>query len=495
MKKLLLVLLTTISFIANAQIPGVNDSIFVEPKEAKEYPQWLLADSINGVPLAMSKYYSEGLNGFNIELYEVEDIISHKKQQAIFFHYKLQRKQIWAQCSYEELNIIINAIKKLYEYSQTPLIEDIEESVSYKKDLVQQNNFYIDLFFDNKNNKWTCSYGINNIFSPYYDVEILPILTAKMTNAIFKHDQREQMHREPIFKKEHNKDGGNQYYFEYGDSLVLRLVANENINKEYSKELFTTKHNIKINNILNKTIKTEYKDLDAFSTYGILDVIIDKQGKASRVKLILNKQLSEKLSHNTIGLMLKKIKHYKFPPISNTNKLNEVEYINARIPLTSDEDKRITELIEQNIIIPYLFKCPKLVIENKGENSMYYMDYGNDADKKFAEIKTNVNYSNKLVKERFITDLNFNVNEIANDKYQQLKNLDSYGLVEVIINKNGWVAFSRLSLNKIVSDALDEITITKILGTIDNYRFKSIEDYPGNEFLKVFIPLKGNPQF
>ena len=84
MRKILLGLFIVITLVANASIPGVNDSIFVEPKESKEYPQWLLADSINGVPIAMSKYYSEDINGFIIELFEVEDIITSKKRQAIF---------------------------------------------------------------------------------------------------------------------------------------------------------------------------------------------------------------------------------------------------------------------------------------------------------------------------------------------------------------------------------------------------------------------------
>lgn len=493
MRKILLGLLIVITLVANASIPGVNDSIFVEPKESKEYPQWLLADSINGVPIAMSKYYSEDINGFIIELFEVEDIITSKKRQAIFFHHRLLRTQTRIQCSYKELNIIINAIKKLYDYSQIPLVEDMEESVAYKKDVTPTSDFHIALFFDDKNNKWICTFGINDTYSPYYDVEILPILIDKMTNAVFKYDQREQMHREPLFKKE-SKNGYNQYYFDYGDSLVLKLVAKDNVNNDYSKELFAQKSNQKINNLLNEIIKNEYNDFDELSVYGMLDFVIDEQGDVSRVKLVLSNKLSEKLSDNTIGLMLKRAKNYKFLPISNKDKLNGVKYVNVCIPLAVKE--RITEFIERGMImLSNTYKEPNLVSVDKGGSIQYFMDYGYGLDERYTYVPINENYLKKLVEERYIIDFNYKINGIVDDKYEKLKGLYNYGTIEIVVDKNGWVVYSKLLLKKIVSDELDEKTITRVLANIEDYKFKEIkeQDFPGVDYVKAFIPLNGNP--
>lgn len=158
---------------------------------------------------------------------------------------------------------------------------------------------------------------------------------------------------------------------------------------------------------------------------------------------------------------------------------------------------KLIELLKQGLVEitdrKYNYKEPKLVSNNDGSRVKYLKDYGYGLWDKYADVNPNPNYVNQLVKERYTIDLNFKINGIIDNKYKKLKKLDTFGVVEVVIDESGQVVCSKLSLNKAVSDALDEKTIVKILANIDGYKFKKIED--GTDYVKVYIPLKGYPQY
>lgn len=498
MRKILFVLFIAISYVANAALPVVNDSVLVETDDDRGYLRWLLSDSINGVPISLSMHYQEKINELEISVYEIEDILSREKKQYFLFRIRGS----FVSCSYEELKVIKDALQKVYEYSQTPIIEDLQEGLFYKKELGKGGSVVVDLNYISKENTWDCFIEIYNCKGDYSVIKLnsgakdLPLVVEAIKKVLFKYNQREQTYKEPIFKKE-CKNGYNQYYFDYGDSLVLKLVAKDNVNKDYSKELFTQESNQKINNLLNEIIKNEYKDFDELSVYGMLDLVIDEKGYVSRVKLILSNRLSEKLSDKIIGLMLKKIKSYKFLPISNKDKLNEVEYVNVHIPLAV-KNRRIAEFIERGVIVlSNTYKEPNLISYDKGGGVQYFMDYGYGLEERYAYVLPNENYLNKLVEERYIIDLNYKINGIIDDKYKNLRGLYNYGTVEIVVDENGWVVYSKLILKKNVSEELDEKTITRVLANIEDYKFKEIKelDFPGVDYVKVFIPLNGYPVY
>lgn len=498
MRKILFGLFIAISYMANAALPVVNDSVLVEADEDRGYLRWLLSDSLNGVPISFSMHYQEKIDELEISVYEIEDILSREKMQD----FMLRIRGSYVSCTYKELKVIKDALQKIFEYSQTPLIEDLQEELFYKKELRNGGSVVVDLDYVRKDNTWDCFIEIYNRKGDYWGVKLnsgakdLPLIVEAMKKVLFKYNQREQTYKEPLFKKECKK-GYNQYYFDYGDSLVLKLVAKENVNKDYSKELFAQKSNQNINNLLNEIIKNEYKDFDELSVYGMLDLVIDEQGDVARAKLILSNRLSEKLSDNTIGLMLKKINNYKFLPISNKDTLNEVEYVNVHIPLAV-KNKRIIEFIERGVIIlSNTYKEPNLVSSDKGGGTQYFMDYGYGLDERYRYVLPNENYLNKLVEERYIIDFNYKVNGVIDDKYKDLKGMYNYGTVEVVVDENGWVVYSKLILKKNVSDELDEKTITRVLANIEDYKFKEIkeQDFPGVDYVKVFIPLNGYPVY
>ena len=78
--------------------------------------------------------------------------------------------------------------------------------------------------------------------------------------------------------------------------------------------------------------------------------------------------------------MLKTVKKYKFTPISNKDKLNEVEYVKVYIPLSSKGVRKNEDLLDSGIeeSIKSNYVEPKLIVEEKGEYKQYYIDNGDD---------------------------------------------------------------------------------------------------------------------
>lgn len=517
MRKILFGLFIAISYMANAALPVVNDSVLVEAKEDDAYYDMFLKslpDSVYDSPM-VTRFFREvgGLGNIKISLIEHYSLNGKNKNHYLKFDISDAISSIGILMSYDDVKSIITILTDIYENTKELRLSGEKENISYKKLISSRSLFAVSLSYNPKKDRWNCQIDIS-IVDPtnyvgksviiYQDVDYkkhcrlkdfekdMPKLVELLKQGLAEITDRKYNYKEPLFKKECRK-GYNQYYFDYGDSLVLKLVAKENVNKDYSKEIFAKKYSHNINEVLNDIIK-DYKVFDELSDYGILDLIIDENGNVSCVKLELSDRLSMGLSDKDIGLMLKKVKDYKFLPVSNKDKLNEVGYVNVRIPLSSNGNYRIIDLVEKGIIcVPDSYKGPKLLSKKDGSGIQYLMDYGYGLWDKYVDVNTNTNYANQLVKERYTIDLNFKINGIIDNKYKKLKKIDSFGVVEVVIDESGQVVCSKLSLNKAVSDALDEKTIVKILANIDGYKFKKIED--GTDYVKVYIPLKGYPQY
>lgn len=163
---------------------------------------------------------------------------------------------------------------------------------------------------------------------------------------------------------------------------------------------------------------------------------------------------------------------------------------------------RLIAMLEQglkNVLYrKYIYVEPKLVAKSMDmSRTLYYIDNGDNLYDSLEKISSNADYSKELTKEEMNIELNHKINGIVNDKYNELKKENSYGMVEVIIDKTGAVLYTQILLNENINNVLDEKIIVKILNTIRKYRFKSFEkkEYSGMEKLRVKIPLIGNPQY
>lgn len=498
MKKILFYLFCAITLIANASMPVVNDSVLVEPKYDKEFSQWALMDSINGVPTAASMYYSNWLEKFGIELYELENILTNKKDQYIVAGVLGENSVEVTSCSYEEIKVIIDALRKIYDYCQKPFVDDYSERVSYVKKLLNANSIRVDLLYNSEDNTWNGIIGINGVYCRLKKGdEDLPTIISLMEKALHKYEQREQLYKEPVFIKKIIEGDICQYYFDDGNNLVQRLVAKDEINREYSKEIIAKKHANKINNKLNDIVSKEYSEFSELGEYGGFDVIIDENGCAVDVKLMLSNRVTDSISDNTKGFMLKTVKKYKFTPISNKDKLNEVEYVKVYIPLSSKGVRKNEDLLDSGIeeSIKSNYVEPKLIVEEKGEYKQYYIDNGDGLVDKTKGIIGNNSYSESLFKENEVELFNLKINEKIKDNYKQLKDISDYGVVEVAINSLGHVVFTKIILKEVVANTLDERAIENLIHWIDDYSFMSFkeEDYPDVKLIKVYIPLKGRP--
>lgn len=498
MRKILFCLFCAITLVANASMPVVDDSVLVEPKYDKAFSKWVLMDSINGMPTAASMYYSNRLDKFGIELYELENILTNKKDQYIVAGILGLNSVEVTYCSYEEIKVIIDALKKIYNYCQRPFVDDYSERVSYVKRLLNTNNISVNLIYNSENNTWEGTLGINDVYCKLKKGdEDLPTITSIMEKALHKYEQREQLYKEPIFIKKLIDGDICQCYFDDENNLVQKLVAKDEINREYSKEIVAKKHANKINKILNDIISKEYSEFSELGEYGGLDVIIDERGCAVQVKLMLSNRVSDFVSDNAIGFMLKKVKKYKFAPISNKDKLNGVEYVKVYIPLSSKGVRKNEDLlgsgIEESTKSNYVE--PKLIIEEKGEYRQYYIDNGDGLVDKTKEVIVNNNYSESLYKENEIEIFNLKINAKIKNNYKQLRDISDYGVVEVMINSSGRVVFTKIMLKEVVASTLDEKAIVNLIHWVDDYSFKSFreEDYLDVKLFKVYIPLKGRP--
>ena len=494
MRKFLFSLFITVSVALNAEV--VNDSILVEPEFEKGIPECLLADSIAEAPIAVSLYYDKGNYRFNMKLYELEHLLTNVKEQQMV----LSVRNNSVLCLYDEIQLIIEALNKMHEYSQKPFIADESEFIHYSKKLSNGGQFLIVLEFDKKKDKWECAIGIANGDIPRYtllnDNNNLLSIADDLKQMLFKYDYRVQIYKEPTFQKILQKDGSSISYFDENNSSILKMVVKEDANTKYLTEIIEQKHVAKINNILNKIIKTEIQEFKPIHSFGGIEAVIDENGNVVQAKLALNKKLTESLPNNTIGTMLKRIKAFKFIPISNVDRLNNIEYVNVYIPLSIENESNLVDVIASGKTeIAKGFKETTLKSEQSGKYTKFYFDSGDG----LIEMANNTNvlpeYTEKLYQKLHIKTLNLGINNIIRKNYPNLRKLDNYGVADVVIGKSGVVIVSMISLNDEISKTLNNEDIIKLLNHIKNYQFEYFDeyDYPGVDFIKVFIPLKGKP--
>ena len=494
MKKIFFGLFIVIAAVANAGI--VNDSIFVEPKYEKGLPQWLLSDTTHNAPISISLYYAETDNRFITKNYEIENLFTNKKTQIIEFGFQSKATLSSTFCFYDDINVIVNALKKMYEYSKTPFVEDNEETVFYKKDLPGNVFFFTSLIYDKTKSKWDCVVGLNRQYYKLDDREDgLFLLTRELEKAMQKCDQREQAYNESIYKKIIQKDGSSISYFESDNSSMLKLIVNEEINTKYRTEIINKKHTTKINNILNEIIKKKYQQFKTISNYGGFEVVIDENGNVVQSKLSLNKTLTNTLSNNVIGTMLKQINSFKFIPISNEDRLNDIEYVKVYIPLSREFNGSLSEVLVtgKTNIANNGFKEPVLKSEQTNNYTKYYLDSGDGLIELANNSPLVPDYTENLYEKRYAKILNLDINNILRKYYPNLKDFDNYGIAEVIVGQSGRGITSMISLNDEISKHLNNEEIIQLLNLIKDYKFEYFDksDYPGVDFIKVCIPLKG----
>jgi|GEM_PF-6324921 len=131
----------------------------------------------------------------------------------------------------------------------------------------------------------------------------------------------------------------NIYCYDYGESTkkILNYNFDENLNCEYSNELYKQKFDKKLYKRLYSVANRELTGLDKTKRFGDLEAYINRRGEIIHVNLMLYTKYTEKISQKTILKMLDILGRYElFPFPANFSK--DVDIVRVFVPLFKCEE-------------------------------------------------------------------------------------------------------------------------------------------------------------
>lgn len=354
MKKIFLILFATVSFIANAQIPGVNDSIYAEISESENYNMFLksLPDSIQESPM-VTKVFSEigSIGNINISLFEHYPLNSPSKDYYLKLNISDAISSLGISMSYDDVKSIINILEDIHKNTSKLRLSKENEYISYKKIISSRSLFAITLSYNPQKDKWSCQIDIS-IINPtnyigksviiYQDLDYtkssklkdpqknIPKLINLLNQGLSNIYNRKYNYFEPQLKTEYIKDSRVKYYIDKGDNLNEKY-ANTSTNAIYSDEILKENYITDLNLKINKYIDNSVLILNKLDNFGVAEIVVDKSGQVICSNLILTKIASDALNEKTIAKILSTINDYKLKKIGNS--YNGINLIKVFIPL------------------------------------------------------------------------------------------------------------------------------------------------------------------
>lgn len=348
-------------FMLNAN-PVSGDSIDFE-KESKNYDMFLksLPDSIDESPV-VTKCFDEidALPKIRIKLLEHTKINGKDTEYYLQFIIKDLRQEIAISMSPDEVQAIIQNLKEIYENTQKSRLTWDEENISYKKLISSRSLFAITLNHNSKKEKWNCQIDISIIDPTNYvgrsvviyqtvdykafcrlsDYERdMPKLIEMLEQGLDSLLYRKNIYVEPKLVAKSMDKGRTLYYIDYGDK-ICDTFEGINTNANYSEELHEDQLNVEINHKINGIVNDKYKDLKKENSYGMIEVLIDKDGNVLYAQILLNEDINKDLDEKIIVKILKSIKKYRFKSFDKNEYLG-IEKIRVKFPLKGNPQYKI----------------------------------------------------------------------------------------------------------------------------------------------------------
>ncbi len=355
MRKILLGLFIVITLVANASIPGVNDSIFVEPKEdAAYYDMFLksLPDSVYESPMVTRFFREVGdLGNIKISLIEHYSLNGKNKNHYLKFDISDAISSIGVSMSCDDVKSIITILTDIYENTRKLRLSGEKENISYKKLISSRSLFAVSLSYNPKKDSWNCQIDIS-IVDPanyvgksviiYQDVDYkknyrlkdfekdMSKLIELLKQGLAEITYRKYNYKEPILRSE-KKGDYIRHYIDWGNN-VINSTKDINLIPWYSEILFKEHYTEDINDKINGIINDYNKRLKNEELYGGIEVIVNASGRVIDAKLLLKELVSMTLDDKAVAKLLHRILKYKFKSF-NEDDLPGVNLIKVYIPL------------------------------------------------------------------------------------------------------------------------------------------------------------------
>lgn len=336
--------------------------------EGVKYPERIVLDSLYSAPVLISWFDSPvtielaNSNKLIIDVAEITDLYTGEKDYKLHFNVDftpintLTSMKIKRFLTYEKSVSIINALKAIYNYTQSAM-PNIKENINYCIYLESGIEFNVALSYDPKDYKWDCVLEFvaeNSVMTNSENYRVLPtngfVLYGKLKNISLDLPKMIDVLEQRLItlknRMRQDTDTISSRFSAYqGDGFVYFWIVDKRGDKEYRdveidtfSKIFKKGHIKDLNKKVNKVLLKEIVNFESLGEFGFVEIVVDVNGNIVESKLAIKDAAKMHFSNRVMTLLFEVLNDFSELKFNYANKeVEEVhwETLKIRIPLTS----------------------------------------------------------------------------------------------------------------------------------------------------------------